>query len=284
MKRCSKCKATKPESDFNAHKGTKDGLSHWCKPCDRESKRQSRRSFNRQQPVSDSMTLCECGCGQPTLLGRRNYKKKGEIKGVPMRFLYGHNRKNTQRNPKKRKARATETTQVKPQETITDRFQRKFQSSPDGGCWEWAANKDAKGYGLLAFKGKSYRAHRLSWELTNGPIPDGMLVCHKCDNPSCVNPEHLFIGTPKDNTQDSVKKGRHVMPQKSPGYMHYNLRRTHCRYGHPLSGDNLAIWGKGRRMRACRACNRKRQMEYRAKKQTRKGVDCAGVDVGEGRE
>lgn len=78
-------------------------------------------------------------------------------------------------------------------------------------CWEWTASLIGCGYGNFKYKGKRYAAHRFSWELVNGKIPDGLLVCHKCDNRKCVNPEHLFLGTQKDNMQDCLRKGRLVL-------------------------------------------------------------------------
>jgi len=75
-------------------------------------------------------------------------------------------------------------------------------------CWLWAAFKDKNGYGRLTIRNKQYLAHRVSWELCNEKIPKGLLVCHHCDNPPCVNPDHLFLGTKKDNAQDMVRKGR----------------------------------------------------------------------------
>lgn len=78
-------------------------------------------------------------------------------------------------------------------------------------CWNWIGVKDKDGYGTLSIRGKGLkRAHRLSWEIHNGPIPDGMSVLHKCDNPSCVNPEHLFLGTQLDNMRDKTAKGRGI--------------------------------------------------------------------------
>ena len=77
-------------------------------------------------------------------------------------------------------------------------------------CWEWIAFKNKDGYGLFGYNGKNQKAHRVSWQLHNGPIPDGLCVLHKCDNPSCVNPNHLFLGTNADNIKDRVNKNRTV--------------------------------------------------------------------------
>lgn len=76
------------------------------------------------------------------------------------------------------------------------------------GCWNWSACRDKQGYGEFRFKMKKYKAHRFSWKVSFGDIPKGILVCHKCDNPSCVNPQHLFLGTQLDNIRDMVAKGR----------------------------------------------------------------------------
>jgi len=78
----------------------------------------------------------------------------------------------------------------------------------DDSCWIWTGNGTKDGYGRLSVDGRKTRAHRFSYELHNGPIPDGLLVCHHCDVPLCCNPKHMFLGTTKDNVQDMLAKGR----------------------------------------------------------------------------
>lgn len=78
------------------------------------------------------------------------------------------------------------------------------------GCWIWRSYRDPKGYGRFMAKSGSRLAHRRSWEMENGPVPDGMCVCHHCDNPPCVRLDHLFLGTVKDNVDDMMAKGRYV--------------------------------------------------------------------------
>ena len=101
--------------------------------------------------------------------------------------------------------------------TILQRFNEKWLPHPRTGCWIWTGSLGSTGYGAFGAQGKTRKAHRVSWEIHNGEIPKhdsshGMCVCHKCDNPRCVNPSHLFLGTNTDNVRDMVRKGRHVPP------------------------------------------------------------------------
>lgn len=80
--------------------------------------------------------------------------------------------------------------------------------SRSGECWEWTGGADRCGYGRLKVDGRYQKAHRYSWVLANGPIPDGLYICHRCDNPPCVRPDHLFLGDAASNAADCVSKGR----------------------------------------------------------------------------
>lgn len=93
--------------------------------------------------------------------------------------------------------------------SIAERFESKYFCEPNTGCFIWTASVTQKGYGKLGVEGGAFRlAHRVAWELFVGPIPDGLWVLHKCDNPPCVNIDHLYLGTNSDNMRDCVARGR----------------------------------------------------------------------------
>lgn len=128
----------------------------------------------------------------------------------------------------------------------------------DSPCIEWwgATSDSTGGYGYLYIHGKRVVASRFVWEECFGPIPDGLWVLHHCDNPPCVNPEHLFLGTNRDNMIDMRDKGRG------------KLGWTHCGNGHEWT-EVTTYWfthRDGHRQRMCRQCNRDRQRERTARR------------------
>lgn len=120
-------------------------------------------------------------------------------------------------------------------------------------CWLWDGALNSKGYGSMGFLKKGWLAHRLSYTAFKGPIPDGLLVCHSCDVPSCVNPDHLWLGTTRDNQRDSESKGRAGWQNGEPS----QTRRTHCRRGHDYSVVGVYVQIKnGKANRDCMECRR----------------------------
>jgi hypothetical protein len=109
-------------------------------------------------------------------------------------------------------------------------------------CWRWTGYATPSGYGMH----QDLIASRVSYVLAVGPISAGLFVCHRCDNPICVRPDHLFLGTHSDNMRDAMAKGRRP---------HYARRKSTCSKGHPLIGDNL-VARNGGRWRRCRTCMR----------------------------
>lgn len=144
--------------------------------------------------------LCHCGCGQKTQIVTCTVEKLGRIKGSPAKYFGKH--------------------RIHLEKPLADRFWEKIDRNglllrdDLGRCWTWTASLDAHGYGQInGGKGdngviKFLKAHRVSWELNRGPIPEGLGVLHHCDNPPCCRPDHLFTGTNDENMKDAAAKAR----------------------------------------------------------------------------
>jgi len=125
--------------------------------------------------------------------------------------------------------------------SVEERFWTKVDIKAINDCWLWKAFKDKDGYGRFNF-GKEISAHRISYILTFGPIPQGLYVLHNCDNPSCVNPYHLKLGTHIDNVKDMKDRNRF-----------YQSNQTHCKHGHEFTPENTII---RRGQRECAECRK----------------------------
>jgi hypothetical protein len=171
----------------------------------------------------DGVKLCECGCGEPAPLAQKTSARDGWKKGEPLRFLVGHNGRlpdNRAKMEQARRARGRSEKQqtqwervraiacLRAERSLFERWNEKVDRT--GECWVWTgARNHISGYGVMGGKDiGTVLAHRFSYEHHVGPIPEGLFVCHHCDNPPCVNPEHLFVGTHQDNMRDMVAKGR----------------------------------------------------------------------------
>lgn len=130
--------------------------------------------------------------------------------------------------------------------SLEERFWEGVKVGPEESCWEWQKYCIAgTGYGGIYGEGRKQATHRVSWKLHFGEIPEGLFVCHTCDNRKCVNPKHLFLGTCKDNVHDMWNKGRAVDPPHNKTAMppeerkrrnahHMSASRNQCKRGHPL--------------------------------------------------
>lgn len=178
---------------------------------------------------------CQCGCGQKTRIAPYNDKNKGWVGGEPIRFVHGHN---MDRNPIATEPKCCECgcgkiTSIhkitdykrgivkgqyarfykghRPTSTPEQLFLKNVTIGQPDECWEWQGYINDSGYGeIRCGTGPLLRAHRVSYEIYKGLIPDGIFVCHSCDNPRCVNPNHLWLGTNADNVHDMDKKSRRI--------------------------------------------------------------------------
>lgn len=131
-------------------------------------------------------------------------------------------------------------------EEIKKRLEASSIPVTETGCWLWLGYTE-KGYGRFSVSGVTRRVHCVSYVVYNGAIPKGVCVLHKCDITICCNPNHLFLGTRKDNIMDMVKKRRHWLHNK-----------THCKNGHEYTLENTYFY-KRKNNRICRICNAARQ-------------------------
>lgn len=159
---------------------------------------------------------CACGCGEATPISRETNRTKGWLKGVPRKWIHGH------------QLRATGP---------------RFVERGPMDCWIWQRSLDSGGYGLQWTDGTHKKAHRAVYEELVSPVPLGLVLHHICGVRSCVNPGHLE-------------------PLTHPEH-HRRHTRTHCKHGHPLSGDNLRITPQGNRI--CRTCRRRIQQAWEQK-------------------
>lgn len=133
-----------------------------------------------------------------------------------------------------------------------------------GSCWVWTACT-VQGYGLIGApppcrSGATIRTHRLSWIIHNGPITNGLWVLHKCDNPSCVRPSHLFLGTVGDNSRDAARKGRIYRPGLAVRWDYFRNKKE-CPRGHPYTKDSTYTNPRTGK-RDCLICKKVRKREW----------------------
>jgi HNH endonuclease len=149
-------------------------------------------------PAGVPFGYCWCGCGRKTKIAKQNDRRRGHIKGQPVRFLSQHHARVQHPDP---------TTRLWSQVDRT--------TTPDG-CWPWIGYyRDKAGYGQIKVNGRTQPAHRLAWILTHGPIPLSFLVVmHTCDNPPCCNPAHLELKEPDKKIKDRDQKGRQARGER----------------------------------------------------------------------
>lgn len=190
-------------------------------------------------PAPNPSGLCQCGCGAVTAIATGGSRKAGTVAGEHVRFMVGHAARLQRKVPRATRVCQSCRAEFVPLRLTTEQkfcsqqcgaggatrsfeelFWERVSKDGPGGCWIWIGSRNKLGYGFVRKRvnGKtvSIRAHRYAWEMTNGPIEQGLFACHHCDRPSCVNPDHLFIGTAADNVADMRAKGRGVHGEAHP--------------------------------------------------------------------
>lgn len=156
--------------------------------------------FGLQHPYG----RCQCGCGQATELAKYSDNRRLTLKGQPQRFLANH---------------SARVLSERKYHTLQEAFAGQVAMGTKEECWD-ANSLYGSGYGRVMYEGRSLYAHRVAYELFKGVIRKGGLVCHKCDRPSCANPDHLFVGSNQDNMTDMVAKGRQAKGEGHASYKH----------------------------------------------------------------
>lgn len=178
-----------------------------------------------------SVGRCECGCGGVTAVATRNDSRAGIVKGKPRRFINGH------------QVRALKYGGWNRKEFGEDFWERTQRA---GDCIVWTAGRTRAGYGAVGYGGQTYLAHQVAYKLRHGEFPpDGRILHHLCENPLCVNPDHL----------EPVTRQRHSYLHETGFGVRFGLA-THCPQGHPYDDENTVVNTNGARM--CRTCLRAR--------------------------
>lgn len=183
-----KCKCECGLEKYILRSNLKNGHSKACKSCSQRKDKFLNKRFGKLTVIKclkKSKSVCKCECGNIKIV-YNSYLING--KNLNCGCSSGIVRKDYDEDRKQK-------------------MLSKIKISSNG-CWEWQKSKNLKGYGCFSYKGQPMSAHRVAWLLFKGDIPKNQCILHKCDNPSCINPDHLWRGTQSENMQDMIKKGR----------------------------------------------------------------------------